>query len=437
VAPRVRIVLLNYDGGETTIRCIQALHALDYPVNDLEIIMVDNASIDGLNWRVPRDYPRVKVIDNLVNEGFARGNNLAMWDLDKIDAVALINNDCIPDPSWLRELVDRMFRDEQIGATCSKMLFNKSVWGIEFTDITVPVCISNIRVDGLDSLPEIQFDERFDQTGLGADSSTPQHWMTKTSSFWVDDDQDESGSTTISVLLHSQSETQVTARSAGISEVLHVTTSPTWHSFVLKSRSRVINNAGGAIFAGFFGGDLGFKELDLGQRDTEQEVFAFCGGAVLLRKEFLQDVGLFDDTFFLYYEDFDLSWRGKRRGWRFVYTPKSVVLHEHAHSSGAGSPFFLFWVDRNRRLTLIKNAPFRAAAKATIGAFLWSARDCLNLIRQSQRARKPFPAEPLRYRLRQLGSFVKAIPAALRFRYRSAKSAKVPRRFVDDWLVSR
>ena len=43
-------------------------------------------------------------------------------------------------------------------------------------------------------------------------------------------------------------------------------------------------------------------------------MFAWCGGAVLLRSDYLDDVGLFDERFFLYYEDTDLSWRGEDEG---------------------------------------------------------------------------------------------------------------------------
>ncbi len=51
-------------------------------------------------------------------------------------------------------------------------------------------------------------------------------------------------------------------------------------------------------------------------------MFAWCGGAVLLRADYLVDVGTFDERFFLYYEDTDLSWRGRHKGWRYQYVPR-------------------------------------------------------------------------------------------------------------------
>ena len=49
-----------------------------------------------------------------------------------------------------------------------------------------------------------------------------------------------------------------------------------------------------------------------------------------------EDVGLFDERFFLYYEDTDLSWRGRGRGWRYRYVPEARVRHIHAASTRRG-----------------------------------------------------------------------------------------------------
>ena len=77
------------------------------------------------------------------------------------------------------------------------------------------------------------------------------------------------------------------------------------------------------------------------------DVFAWCGGSVLFRPSYLADVGLFDERFFLYYEDTDLSWRGAARGWRYRYVPEAVTRHVHAASTGEGSPVFQYYVERH------------------------------------------------------------------------------------------
>jgi N-acetylglucosaminyl-diphospho-decaprenol L-rhamnosyltransferase len=95
-------------------------------------------------------------------------------------------------------------------------------------------------------------------------------------------------------------------------------------------------------------------------------VFAWSGGSVLLRPEYLDSVGLFEESFFLYYEDTDLSWRGRAQGWRHAYEPRSVVRHLHAASSGTGTDVFRYYNERNRLLMLVRNAPAAMAARAAL-----------------------------------------------------------------------
>ena len=128
----------------------------------------------------------------------------------------------------------------------------------------------------------------------------------------------------------------------------------------------VINNVGSVVFTDGAGADRGWLEEDRGQYDDPTEVFAWCGGAVLLRPEMLADVGLFDERFFLYYEDTDLSWRGRARGWRYRTVPGSRVRHRHAASSGEGSEVFAYHVERNRLLMLVKDAPARIALRQVL-----------------------------------------------------------------------
>jgi N-acetylglucosaminyl-diphospho-decaprenol L-rhamnosyltransferase len=126
---------------------------------------------------------------------------------------------------------------------------------------------------------------------------------------------------------------------------------------VFMANPKEIQNAGSLLLSDGSGADRGFHEPDKGQYDVREEVFGACGAAVLYRRAMLDDVGVFDETFFTYYEDTDLSWRMRLRGWRILYEPGAVVHHVHAGSSGEWSPFFTFHVDRNRLFMILKNAP--------------------------------------------------------------------------------
>ncbi len=128
----------------------------------------------------------------------------------------------------------------------------------------------------------------------------------------------------------------------------------------------VINNAGSNLVSSRNAADRGIFEPDCAQFDRTEEVFAWCGCSVLLSKHYLDDIGLFDETLFLYYEDFDLSWRGRRRGWSHFYVPASVVRHLHAATSGEYSDTFNFYVQRNRLLVLLKNGSLKIAAAEAV-----------------------------------------------------------------------
>jgi GT2 family glycosyltransferase len=148
-------------------------------------------------------------------------------------------------------------------------------------------------------------------------------------------------------------------------------------------------------------------------------------------------VGRFDPRFFLYYEDFDLSWRGRQRGWRYRYVPESLVRHEHAYSSKEGSDFFRFWVDRNRRLTLVKNAPAPVALRAAGGAVTGAGRDLAQHVVARARARRvPSPRWTL-HRVRQLASFGKAVPAMLVERRQLRRDRVVDDDAIAAWTMTK
>jgi GT2 family glycosyltransferase len=193
----------------------------------------------------------------------------------------------------------------------------------------------------------------------------------------------------------------------------------------------VINNAGSDLYQRGFGGDRGFLQRDDGQYEQSAEVFAWCGGAVLLRREYLDQVGHFDERLFLYYEDTDLSWRGQLAGWRYRYVPEAVVRHRHAASSGVGSPTFRFYTERNRLLVLTKNAPLKLAV-VQVGGFTWrlAKRTVRDLVLRPLTLRMPTRAEAAHGR-RVLRSYLRLAPSMLRDR--RAQHPSVSRQHVMRW----
>jgi GT2 family glycosyltransferase len=81
------------------------------------------------------------------------------------------------------------------------------------------------------------------------------------------------------------------------------------------------------------------------------EVSAISGAAFVIRRELFETLGGFDDDFFLYMEDTDLSWRARLAGYRCIYVPNSIVHHEYMLRIG---PQKTFYQERNRYLMLLK-----------------------------------------------------------------------------------
>ncbi|MEA3467342.1 MAG: glycosyltransferase family 2 protein [Thermodesulfobacteriota bacterium] len=90
----------------------------------------------------------------------------------------------------------------------------------------------------------------------------------------------------------------------------------------------------------------------------QDEVFSVCAGAALFRKDFFDQVGLFDERFVSYLEDIDLCLRGKIAGYKYIYVPTARVLHE-GHSAGVVGSYYAYLMTRNRLMTLLKNIPCR------------------------------------------------------------------------------
>jgi hypothetical protein len=199
----------------------------------------------------------------------------------------------------------------------------------------------------------------------------------------------------------------------------------------------VLDNAGGVVFDDGYGADRGFLEVDGSRFDEPVEVFSWCGGGVMLRPAYLDEVGLFAERFFLYYEDTDLSWRGRAQGWRYRYEPGAVARHVHSASSGVGSAVFVRHTERNRLLMLVRNAPWTMVLRAVgrfglvTGSYAW--RDVV--VPAARRA--PVSPQTARWRLAALSQFVRMLPWALRERRRLRRAQTVGDPEIARWLTAR
>lgn len=128
-----------------------------------------------------------------------------------------------------------------------------------------------------------------------------------------------------------------------------------------SEKGSVIWYAGGKMdWNNLIGINRGVDEVDHGQYDTREETELATGCCFMIRTELIKKIGLFDNKYFLYYEDADLSERIKKVGFRIIYEPKAIVWHKNAESSGgSGSDLQDYYITRNRFLFGMRYAPIR------------------------------------------------------------------------------
>jgi GT2 family glycosyltransferase len=405
VTPLVRVVVVTRDGGALLEQCLERLAAVDWPDERLEVVLVDNASTDGSVERAVAARPDVRVLRSSRNLGYAAGNNLALGELGAVEYIALLNNDAFVEPSWLQPLVEALEADGELGAATSKVLFAPRYLEVELEG---PVTLRGVRVDGENRWGDTLFTEGWLDPDFDPEAGPPYRRGDGRATLWVP----ESETRRAELLLDS------------------------WVEVELEGEPfDVVNNVGTMLLAGGHAGDRGFLQRDEGQFQQPEEVFAWSGTSVLLRREYLDEVGLFDPRLFAYYEDVDLSWRGRARGWRYVYVPGSVVRHAHAATAIVGSELFDYHLERNRLLVYAKNAPasyaFGAVGESLRVTGLHVRRDVVRRLRARERPTTTF----LRRRSRALGGFLRRLPGTLR--ERRDLPDKVPAPELERWLGNR
>jgi GT2 family glycosyltransferase len=286
-SPRVSIIILNWNGWQDTIECLESVYQVDYP--NYDVIVADNGSEDESIAKImdyadgklgviskfftfsdknkPLSYikfsrkqteacgagveeiahlpswKKLIIIENGENLGFAEGNNIAIRYAQKElnpEYVLLLNNDTIVERTFLRELVEVAESDRKIGFVGPKTYF-----------------------------------------------------------------------------------------------------------YDYRGRTDVINFAGGTLV--MWKGKairIGNKETDHGQHDKTHAVDYIEGSCLLARRETLEIIGLLDPVYFLYWEETDWGMRARKAGFYLVYASKSRIWHKIGASDQGR--FHRYFFTRNR-----------------------------------------------------------------------------------------
>lgn len=239
ICPKVFAIVLNYNGKDVLLQCLESLFRSDYP--GLEIVVVDNQSKDGSLESAREKFPLLHFIKNSENLGFAAGNNVGIrFCLEKMaDYVFLLNNDALVEPDTISNLVLEAGKDDSIG-------------------ILSPVILS----------PEKN-----------------KVWFAGGKISWLK------------------------------MKVEHLTKISSSEPF-----------------------ETGFVS----------------GCAMLIKNTVFKQIGLFDEHFFLYYEDADLSLRAVRKEFKLKIIPSSIAYHHE--QSETNNPAKLYWLVFSAILFFRKNS---------------------------------------------------------------------------------
>lgn len=241
--PLVSVIVVSFNGIRLLPACLESLHTQTYPRR--EVVLVDNASIDGSVEWVRDRFPDVRIVRNETNRGFAAGCNAGIAVAEG-SIIATLNSDAVAGSGWIENGVAAFQDRPDVGMVASRVVFARH--------------------------PEV-----VESAGIGLDR-------------------------------------------AGVA----------WDRLNGEPLAAAADAA---------------------------EVFGPSGGAALYRRELLDDVGGFDEAYFLYLEDVDLAWRAQLAGWRCWYAPDARVVHQHSATSGAHSAFKRRLLARNRIRLIAKNYP--------------------------------------------------------------------------------
>lgn len=250
-SPLVSVILVSWNSRFDLERCFPSLMAQRYP--NVEVIVVDNASPDGTADWIARLYPKIRLLRNEDNIGFAAAVNQG-FAAAQGEVLVELNPDTMVDPNWLFPLVEAVAQPGVGLATSRVMLMQEPE--------RVNACGNEISLTGLTFC-----------IGVGEEAERFIH------------------------------------------------------------HNRTNNN------------------------EATQPVPAISGAAFAMSRTCYETIGGFDADYFTYFEDTDLSWRARLAGFEIVLAAQSVVYHDYEFRF---SPQKMYWIERNRHLTLLKHLEWKS-----------------------------------------------------------------------------
>lgn len=328
--PKISIIIINHNGGELLDKTIDSVLKSYY--KNFEIIIYDNNSQLKPTELSKKD-KRIRVICGDKNLGFAGGNNLAYRSTNS-DLIFFLNNDVIIQKDTISQMVSAITSKDTIAAVSPKIIFYEPFFELELILLKEKVIIDVVLLKKkLAKYPKyfIIGDHAYENNHLVLEKNVLLRLP-------------------LSILEEDFCLNEITKDEVEI-KINDKIYSSSFKINKIKNHINyfnVINNAGSKHNEEFDCQDIGFGEIDNGQYDKEMKCSLLCGCAFMFKRDALQYNELpFNDSFFAYFEDSDLSVRLIKKGYDLVYTPSTFIRHAHSSTFGEKSIFFNFYVKRN------------------------------------------------------------------------------------------
>jgi GT2 family glycosyltransferase len=118
---------------------------------------------------------------------------------------------------------------------------------------------------------------------------------------------------------------------------------------------------------------VGSKQIDKGQCDTSGYTHGAHGCAMMVSRQVIDEVGLFPENFFIYYEEWDWSARILKAGYHIYYQAKGLIYHKESITMGKQSAIKVYYHTRNRILYMRRNTRWNEFAVFIVFFVLFSA----------------------------------------------------------------
>lgn len=363
----ISIILVNYNGKKYIDNLMDSICKINHPDFTFETVFVDNNSSDDSVAYLRSKYQNapinLKIVETGANLGFAGGNNAGVKACNG-KYIVLLNNDTAVDSNWLLELYQFIHADKTIGMVNSKLLFFHNFITINFATQDKILLDNIIKING----QEYQIDNKFCTNLLYEQKELTCFGHSSINIPLLDDIADYT--IQFRFLSYNQetdyvaiNETQYPINQKEITISLD-------QQLISDINFALIQNAGSGINKNNDGYDIGFCTKESEKTNKPYEINNGCGASIMMLTQDFIEAGMFDERFFMYYEDSDLSYRIRGLGKKIMYCPTSIVRHVHTGSSTEWSPFFIYHVCRNKLLFIYKNISKWAFIKTFIIQYL-------------------------------------------------------------------